>query len=75
MPKYELTEDEKWLRDCHVAKRKAIESLSFNCLFEYNNFFIADKKDEAHQYLLKNAVITENEKELLKNYFSNKTGI
>jgi len=68
MKKYPLTESELWIKNVMKAKKKAIESLRFDQLFEYACFLNLGDLYKAYDYLILKGNITEEEKTYLAEY-------
>ena len=67
--KYPLSDDELQLRNATRTKKKAIEKLSFSDLFLFQSFFYKDEIQKAYQFLIDNSDITEQEKQIIKDWY------
>lgn len=64
-----LNDQEIWLKNCHLAKERAIDSLSLEEVCEYDEFFAWDDIKGARKFLLSHAQISEEDKTLLQSYW------
>lgn len=64
-----LTDSEIWLRNCHLARKRAVETLSQEDFNKWDEFFAWDDIKGAREFLLSHAQISEEDRNLLLSYW------